>query len=77
VSKGNEYHTATAFYLKTLFGASRIKKGCQYIEDSNRLLPIMGKVLMSNQERHLVQTHEFLANIINLLTVKNQTMPTK
>ncbi len=24
---GNEYHTATAFYLKTLFGASRIKKG--------------------------------------------------
>jgi hypothetical protein len=34
-------------------------------------------VLMSNQERHLVQTNEFLANIINLLTVKNQTMPTK
>jgi hypothetical protein len=24
--KGNEYHTATAFYLKTLLGASRIKE---------------------------------------------------
>jgi hypothetical protein len=48
VLKGDEYHTATAIYLKTLFGASRIKKGCQVIKDSIRLLSIMGKVLMIN-----------------------------
>jgi hypothetical protein len=70
--KGNDYHTATAFYLKTIFGASR-NTGCQLIEDSNRLLSIMGKVLMINQERQLMQTNKFLVNIFNLLTIKNQT----
>jgi hypothetical protein len=68
VSKGNEYHAVTAFYLKTLFGTSR-KKGFQLIEDSDRLLSIMKKVLMINQERQLMQMNIFLVDIINLLTV--------
>jgi hypothetical protein len=76
-SKGDDYHKATAFYLRTLFGASRKIMQCQLIEESNMLLSIMRKVLMINQERQLMQTNKFLFVIITLLTVKNQTMSTK
>jgi hypothetical protein len=43
--------------------------------DRHRLLFIMGKMI--NQESQLMQTNKFLVVIINLLTVKNQTISTK
>ncbi len=43
--------------------------------DWHRLLFIMGKMI--NQERQLMQMNKFLIVIINLLTVKNQTILTK
>jgi hypothetical protein len=66
VAKGNEYHTATAFYLRTLF-----KNGMGLTQAAVH----HGKMI--DQERQLMQTSKFLINIINLLTVKNQTMSTK
>ncbi len=66
VAKGNEYPTATAFHLRTLF------------------LKVMGLTQAAvhhgkhDQSRKTVmQTSNFLVNIINLLTVKYQTMSTK
>ncbi len=64
--KGNEYHTATAFYLTTLF-----KKGMRMTQAAVH----HGKMIY--QERQLMQTNKFLIVIINLFTVKNQTILTK
>jgi hypothetical protein len=75
--KGNNYHKATAFYLRTLFGASRkrsvmpIKSGIKHATVHHE------KMSMINQERQLMQTHKFLFVIITLSTVKKQTMSIK
>jgi hypothetical protein len=66
VAKGNEYHTATAFYLRTLF-----KKGMGLTQTAVN----HGE---NDQSRKTLDANEkILVNIINLLTVKNQTMSTK
>jgi hypothetical protein len=61
--KGDEYHTATAFYLTTLFkiGMGLTQASVHHEE-------------MINQERQLMQTNKFSIVIINLVTVKNQTI---
>ncbi len=61
VGKGDEYHTATAFYLTTLF-----KKGMGLTQAS-----------VHHEENELMQTNKFLIVIINWLKVKNQTISTK
>jgi hypothetical protein len=68
-NKGDEYHTATDFYLTTLF-----KKGMGLTQAAVNH-EIMRKMI--NQERQLMQTNKFLIVIINLLTLKNQTVLTK
>jgi hypothetical protein len=65
--KGNEYNAATAFYLRTLFkkrmGLTQAAVHCGKNDQSR-------KAVDANK-------HQFLFVIINLLTVKNQTMSTK
>jgi hypothetical protein len=62
-NRGDEHHAATAFYLTTLFtnGMGLTQAAVHHGENDNH-------------ERQLMQTNKFLIVIINLLTVKNQTI---
>jgi hypothetical protein len=65
-SKGDEYHTATAFYLTTLFKNGIGSTQAAFNHGEN------------DQSRKTVDANErILIIIINLLTVKNQTILTK
>jgi hypothetical protein len=56
-AKGNDYHTATAFYLKTLFGASR-KINAMPISRGTRHAAVHHEKSVDNQSRKTVDANK-------------------